>query len=634
MKEVINFESEIFDLSKINPLVTRYKLFIAYASEPANNYIFSEDVLNNLSSTIMGCPVVAGFMNGKDGSILGGHESDLALNENNQVKPTPTPIPVGFADYTILPWWEEYKGKNYLTTFIYIWDGRFPELKNLSERKIFQSMEVAVENDQQGKYKIVNEAFALGLCLLENVDPAFKNSHIEKFSYNEIQNELNKLKQEFEQFASKYDDLDFSIPSGVKKAAQRGLDLRKEYGRGGTSVGLSTARYLVKNSIASPEKVRHIAKYFPRHEDNYLKGKNNTEEIKISEIAWQLWGGDAGRRWSTKLVEAMNKRDEEKMSYFSNSTFNNETINNSEVINDINLNSENFSEEEKEKEGDNVIVEAVEKFSLTSSQIHEILNNALSEYKYSDNNWRKYWVNCFDDTYAYVEDSEDSKTYRIKYNISENIATIDIDSKEEVIRGGYIPVGGNKEEMSTENMAEDSETKTDDVENPEKNKEEMSSNEYVDNNAMQELNDQSAEDNKELSDEQMKVDDDKDKIIAGMKEEMSVLQDKMSKMESDIAAYMEENTKLKEFKTNIDKQNKEFSVETTLKEVVNILPKEELEACRMSAENFSLENIDVWKNEVKAKAFNFSKGITEKKPYIQVGLPVSDKQKKGSGLWD
>jgi len=84
LKETINFESEIFNLSKINPLVSRYKLYIAYAEEPANNYKFSEDVLNRLSSTIMGCPVVAGFMNEKDGSILGGHEDDLALDENNK----------------------------------------------------------------------------------------------------------------------------------------------------------------------------------------------------------------------------------------------------------------------------------------------------------------------------------------------------------------------------------------------------------------------------------------------------------------------------------------------------------------------------------------------------------------------
>ena len=114
----------------------------------------------------------------------------------------------------------------------------------------------------------------------------------------------------------KYDDLDFSIPKGVKAQAEQGLRLRSEFGRGGTSVGIGTARYLVSNTKASPEKVRHIAKYFPRHEvdlqtddaRDYLAGRTSRATNGI--IAWKLWGGSAGQRWSSKLVRAMNKRDE------------------------------------------------------------------------------------------------------------------------------------------------------------------------------------------------------------------------------------------------------------------------------------------------------------------------------------
>ena len=114
----------------------------------------------------------------------------------------------------------------------------------------------------------------------------------------------------------KYDDLDFSIPKGVKAQAEQGLRLRSEFGRGGTSVGIGTARYLVSNTKASPEKVRHIAKYFPRHEvdlqtqdsRDFLAGR--TDRATNGVIAWKLWGGNAGQRWSSKLVRAMNKRDE------------------------------------------------------------------------------------------------------------------------------------------------------------------------------------------------------------------------------------------------------------------------------------------------------------------------------------
>ena len=110
-----------------------------------------------------------------------------------------------------------------------------------------------------------------------------------------------------------YDDLDFTIPKGAKEEAQRGLNWVKEFGRGGTDVGRNSARYILNNTEAGSEKVRHIAKYFPRHEvDKRAEGWRQGEEGYPSNgrIAWALWGGEAGKTWSQKLVRAMNKRDE------------------------------------------------------------------------------------------------------------------------------------------------------------------------------------------------------------------------------------------------------------------------------------------------------------------------------------
>jgi hypothetical protein len=114
-----------------------------------------------------------------------------------------------------------------------------------------------------------------------------------------------------------YDDLDFTIPKGAKEEAKRGLEWRKEFGRGGTSVGLNSARYILNNTTAGAEKVRHIAKYFPRHEvDKRAEGWRQGEDGYPSNgrIAWALWGGEAGKTWSQKLVRAMNKRDEKARS--------------------------------------------------------------------------------------------------------------------------------------------------------------------------------------------------------------------------------------------------------------------------------------------------------------------------------
>ena len=114
-------------------------------------------------------------------------------------------------------------------------------------------------------------------------------------------------------FKAPYDDLDFSIPAGVKEEANRGLGWVSEFNRGGTSVGRGTARYLANNTKASPDKVRQIARYFPRHEvDKRAEGYRQGEDGYPSNgrIAWALWGGNAGQSWANKLVRAMNTRDE------------------------------------------------------------------------------------------------------------------------------------------------------------------------------------------------------------------------------------------------------------------------------------------------------------------------------------
>ena len=110
-----------------------------------------------------------------------------------------------------------------------------------------------------------------------------------------------------------YSDIDFSIPSGVKKQAEIGIEWSKEFNRGGTEVGKNTANYLLDNEKVTPSKARHIARYFPRHEVDLSTPSNSKPGADgypgAGLIAWKLWGGDAGRTWSQKLVDSMNKRD-------------------------------------------------------------------------------------------------------------------------------------------------------------------------------------------------------------------------------------------------------------------------------------------------------------------------------------
>lgn len=102
----------------------------------------------------------------------------------------------------------------------------------------------------------------------------------------------------------------YTIPAGVKAEAVKAIKWRKDYGRGGTRVGLSTANVLADGGQIGIEKVRHIAKYFPRHEvDKKAAGWNTGDESFPSNgrIAWGLWGGDAAQRWASTIVERENK---------------------------------------------------------------------------------------------------------------------------------------------------------------------------------------------------------------------------------------------------------------------------------------------------------------------------------------
>jgi HK97 family phage prohead protease len=113
--------------------------------------------------------------------------------------------------------------------------------------------------------------------------------------------------------ASKYDHIDFTPPAGVRSEAQKGLDWRSEYGRGGTAVGVARARDLSNGVNISPETAKRMKAFFDRHQTNIgTTGWSPGEDgfPSPARIAWALWGSDPGWAWSRKLVEQMNAADE------------------------------------------------------------------------------------------------------------------------------------------------------------------------------------------------------------------------------------------------------------------------------------------------------------------------------------
>ncbi len=109
----------------------------------------------------------------------------------------------------------------------------------------------------------------------------------------------------------------YAPTDGMKEEAQKGLNWREEYNRGGTLVGVARARDIVNGKNLPYETVQRVRSYFARHEvDKQAEGFSAGEEgfPSAGRIAWALWGGDAGKTWAdaiVKRVEASEDSDEE-----------------------------------------------------------------------------------------------------------------------------------------------------------------------------------------------------------------------------------------------------------------------------------------------------------------------------------
>ncbi len=119
--------------------------------------------------------------------------------------------------------------------------------------------------------------------------------------------------------AAKYDHIDFTPPEGVQNAARRGLELRKEHGRGGMSTkeaskegigsGVARATTLANGKAVSPNTIPRMVAFFSRHQKNFVAPKAG-EKPSNGWISYLLWGGAPGEAWANKVYKQMQAADE------------------------------------------------------------------------------------------------------------------------------------------------------------------------------------------------------------------------------------------------------------------------------------------------------------------------------------
>lgn len=189
----------------------------------------------------------------------------------------------------------------------------------LSERrrKIYENVTTAVRegvmtrNEAREKIGLEPIVGADGLYISANLFP-LTDEAVTQPNDPITDDDLDEYDPEDDEDEKALSDIDTIPTDGMKTEADRGLAWRKEFNRGGTSVGVARANQLSNKQRLSVSTIKRMYSFFARHEsDKAGKGFRQGEEgyPSAGRIAWALWGGDAGFSWSKKKRDQIEREE-------------------------------------------------------------------------------------------------------------------------------------------------------------------------------------------------------------------------------------------------------------------------------------------------------------------------------------
>tara|TARA_R110000824_G_scaffold150412_1_gene320997 strand:- start:29 stop:346 length:318 start_codon:yes stop_codon:yes gene_type:complete len=96
-------------------------------------------------------------------------------------------------------------------------------------------------------------------------------------------------------------------PQRVQEVAKSALKRRRDIApskRGGTAVGIARARDLSLGKNITLNTIRRMISFFARHNTVAERRNRRNDRNSRAAIAWDLWGGNPGRKWA----ESVNRR--------------------------------------------------------------------------------------------------------------------------------------------------------------------------------------------------------------------------------------------------------------------------------------------------------------------------------------
>jgi hypothetical protein len=291
-------------------------------------------------------------------------------------------------------------------------------------------------------------------------------------------------------------------------------------------------------------------------------------KVEYDDLTMGFFGGKDGGKWSKSLFDSIDEIDSKRVSYFGvgGETMSHENIKETSVAFEKNGNDKLGDNPEKNKEEKEISM-------ADEKKVEEEVKETPAEEK--------------------VESPEEEKKEKEE---GVEMATVSETPEEEKKEGG--------EEQK------------------------FSLNAYVDVAATLAYLQAETEDNEEMAGKlKMAVEEIEKGEFASPPVVMSGMFASMCRMSAKMCKMAEKMAELEKFKSDVEGQQKMAEVEKTLGEMAEkvVIPEEAMSEMRASADKFSFEQLDAWKNECKAKSFDFAVKDKKGETHLRIGLPIINK---------
>jgi len=274
----------------------------AFASGKNRHDLYiSEDTLKKTSKTILQKPIVWAYSRTSDDAM--GHSEDE--------------LPCGFVPHdSPIEFRQLDDGRTMMTVIGKLWTRYSGKMMDIFERDRLKSVSIEMEVFEQGDNKEFGMPEILNFCYMcitvlgQMVRPAIPLAQAELVAF--ATKEKQDYKEALLEFSNKYAGIDLTIPKEIRSNANKGLELYRSLGIGGTSVSLAVARHISKNEVVAMDKIKAIHKFL-----NSRKGiPRNKNQPDAEYISFLLHGGFQALEWSKNIVNAINEIDSKQLSYF------------------------------------------------------------------------------------------------------------------------------------------------------------------------------------------------------------------------------------------------------------------------------------------------------------------------------